>query len=277
MTESLLVNGVALDTYAIMLADSSGLMTTPPVRDTGIPIPGAHGVLAGSAANRYDPGRIVLKLAVHGSLPDGTIPGGSTELREFHSRRAELISMFHANPVNVDWTPEVGVVPVRRAVCRLDDQLSFTRLGVRADADVDVVLEIPGAFWSEITPITASATVASGGVLSLSSFAPSNAPITDGVVTFGPCSNPSLIQGGTFVAYDGVISAGRQLVVDCSDWSVGTGSGTAWTPSLSALRYSPGPSWFELDPTASLSLSFVHTGGGTAFVSFTARRRFLAP
>jgi hypothetical protein len=77
------------------------------------------------------------------------------------------------------------------------------------------------------------------------------------------------------VAYDGVISAGRQLTLDCSDWSVGTGSGTAWTPDHSKIRYSPGPGWFEFDPTATLAAQLTHTGGGSMFVSYTARKRYL--
>ncbi len=274
MTESVLVNGVSLDTYAVMLRDSSGLMITPDIQEGDIEVAGRHGALL-APTRRYATGRIVLRLWVAGALPDGSIPPGSNERREFFARRDELIRLFHARPVNVDYTPDLGVVPYRRAVCELDEALSFTRIGARADAAVNVALRIPEAFWADLAATTASATVATGGTLNLSAFAGANAPIGDGVITFGAGNNPTLIQGSTFVAYDGVISAGRQLTLDCSDWSVGTGSGTAWTPDHSKIRYSPGPGWFEFDPTGVLSAQLTHTGGGSMFVSYTARKRYL--
>lgn len=274
MAESVLVNGVSLDTYAVMLRDSSGLMITPDIREGDIEVAGRHGALL-APNRRYSTGRIVLRLSVVGALPDGTIPAGSNDRREFFARRDELVRLFHAHPVNIDYTPEVGVVPYRRAVCELDEALSFTRIAARPDASVGVALRIPDAFWADLTPTTASATVATGGTLDLSAFTGATAPIGDGTITFGPGSNPSLIQGATFVAYDGVISAGRQLTLDCSDWTLGVGTGTAWTPDPSKVRYSPGPGWFEFDPTGTLAAQLTHTGGSPVFVSFSARKRYL--
>lgn len=274
MTEKVLVNGVSLDTYAFMLGDSSGLMITPPLRKADVDVSGRHGTLP-APIRRYGPGKVVLKLAVLGAMPDGSIPGGSTERRQFFARRDELIALFHAPSVVLDYTPEDGVTPIRRAVCELDDEMSFKRVAAEPIATVPVVLRIPDSFWSDVATTTASGTVASGGTISLAGFAGSNAPITDGVVTFGPGSNPTLIQGGVFVAYDGVIAAGRQLTLDCSDWSVGIGSGSAWTPDRGAVRYDPGPSWFEFDPLRASTATLTHTGGSTMLASFTGRRRYM--
>lgn len=272
-----LVNGVDLATKAVALSTAEGLQDAPEWRDRDLEIPGQHGVLdVGSdpSAQRrsFGPGAITFTGWVKGVDPvTGAWSGGG--LAAYLTRVDELMSMFYARSLEIDHVRPDGT---RRAVARLAAAVTPAREPAAPwFGRWQAKCVIPGAFWADIAPTTASATVATGGTLSLASFAGSNAPIADGLITLGPCSNPTLLQGATFVAYDGVISAGRQLTIDCSDWSLGTGSGSAWTPSLSALRYGPGPAWFELDPTAGLSAVLQHTGGGTAFVGFAARRRFL--
>lgn len=277
MADPYSINTVPLQTLATQLSTAEGLQSGPEWRDRDIEIPGSHGVLdmgldPTGQRRAYGPGKIVYSGWVKGVDPTTGAWAGDG-LGPYLTRVDELMRMFYARALVMDHTRPDGT---RRATGKLVGAIEPARepsspwFG-RWEARV----QIPGTFWSEITPVTASATVVSGGTLSLATFAPSNAPIADGLITFGPGNNPTLTQGGTFVAYDGVITTGRQLTIDCSDWSLGHGSGTAWTPNPAALRYGPGPSWFELDPTAALSASLIHTGGGSMFVSFAARRRFL--
>lgn len=276
VTDPYLINGVDLATKAVALSTAEGLQDGPEWRDRDLEIPGRHGVLdVGSdpTAQRrsYGPGAITFTGWVKGVDP---ITGAlDSTLGAYFTRVDELMSVFHARSLQIDHVRPDGI---RRATARLAAAITPAREPASPwFGRWQAKCVIPDAFWADVAPTTASATVATGGTLNLAGFAGSNAPIADGVITFGPCSNPTLLQGSTLVAYDGVITAGRQLTIDCSDWSLGIGAGTSWTPSLSVLRYGPGPSWFELDPTAGLSAILQHTGGGTAFVSFTARRRYL--
>lgn len=272
-----LIDSVPLENLAVGLSTAEGLQVAPEWRSRDFEIPGAHGVfdpgLDPTGQRRpFGAGQITFSGWVKGVDPGtGLFTGGS--LATYFTRVDALMSMFHKRSLVIDHVRPDGT---RRAVARLGAALAPDRTPASPwFGRWEAMCVIPGAFWSEAATVTGSGTVVSGGSISLGVFAPSTAPIADGVVTFGPCSNPTLIQGGTYIAYDGVIAAGRQLTVDCSDWSLGAGSGTAWTPSPAALRYGPGPSLFELDTTAGLSVTLTHTGGGSAFAAFAARRRYL--
>lgn len=277
VTDPYLINGVSLATKAVGVSTAEGLQDAPEWRDRDLEIPGQHGLLdVGSdpSAQRrsYGPGSITFTGWVKGVDPTTGV-WLDDSLATYFTRVDELMSMFYARSLQIDHVRPDGT---RRAIARLTAAITPSREPASPwFGRWQAKCVIPGAFWADISPVTASTTVATGGTLSLAALAGSNAPIADGVITFGPCSNPTLLQGSTFVAYDAVISSGRQLTIDCSDWSLGIGSGTSWTPSLSVLRYGPGPAWFELDPTAGLSAVLQHTGGGSAFVSFAARRRYL--
>lgn len=275
MPEQIRVNGVDLDRLVSNVGSLAGLLRAPPRRGTGTVVPGRHGVLR-PATRAFGPGRLTLPMWVAGAdAVTGDNLAGDPAVTAFYALVDELVGLFHAPMVTI--THELPAGETRRAVGDLvDEPMDFTRqLGSPLFGQVSVELELPDPFWFDPAEVTASGTVATGGFVDLAPFAGSTGPVADGVVTFGPGSNPTLIQGGAFVAYDGIIAAGRQLTVDCGDWSLGTGSGTVWTPNVALLRYGPGPSWFELDPTGPGQAVLTHTGGGSMFVSFTGRRRYL--
>jgi hypothetical protein len=271
MTETLLVNGISLDTRSVMLTDISGLSTTPGRRGENILVPGRHGRIP-TRAKRYDQGEAVLSLWIDGCNPDGTIPGGSNALREFEKRRDEVIRVFHSDTVVIDYTPDSGLT--RRALCEIADVMDFTRRGVEPLARVSVALTIPGAFWFEIFDQTHTASLATGMSTVATPFAGATAPMDELVITFGPGNNPELGQGDVFLAYDGVIAGGRTLVVNTSTWQA-TGTG-GLVVDYSKLRHGGSPRWFEIapeDPAPTLQLS--HSGGGSMSVTITGKRRFL--
>lgn len=273
MTDSWVINGTTLGNVASRIEVAQDLQTTPERVDDTLPIPGTHGVLD-LGLLRYGPGTITFRMWVKGVNPTTGLFVGTGEA-EYFARVDELVNLFSARTLLVDHVRSDGT---RRATARLSGELKFDReRSVPLFGRFTATLLIPGAFWVGTADVTASGTVATGATISLAAFAPSNAPISDGTVTFGPCSNPTLYTSGgaTFVAYDGIITAGRQLTINSADWSLGAGSGTAWTPSMSVLRYGPGPTWFEVDPTGALTVTFAHTGGGTAFASFTGRQKWL--
>lgn len=278
--DTYLINGTDLTTLATRLETAEGHQEAPEWREADLEIPAMHGELdVGSdpTAQRrsFGPGRITFKGWVKGVDPvTGAWTGDG--LDEYFARVDELMRLFYARSLQVDHPRTDGT---RRAFARLAGSLAPAREpGHPWFGRWSAQLKIPAVFWSgtsDLTAGTAPGGVTSGGIVSLTPFAVASAPIADGVVTFGPGSNPTFIQGGTYVAYDAVIAAGRQLTIDCSDWSLGVGTGTAWTPDESKIRYGPGPAWFELDPTASLQAALTHTGGGAMFASFTGRPKFL--
>ncbi len=277
--DTYLVNGVDLRSHAWWLEVAEGLADAPEPRGDDLEIPGMHGALDPHAADtaarrRYGPGTITFRMGVKGVDPDtGAVPDDT--LAEYFTHLDGLQRLFNTRRVELVHPRGDGD---RRATARLAAPIRAVREPSSPwFGRFTAQLTIPAAFWTGPGDVTASATVATGGVLNLAGFAGGNAPITDAIIDFGPGNNPTLIQGGTYVAYDGVITAGRRLVIDCGDWSAGYGSGAVWSPDQGAIGYNPGPSWFELDPTAGDPPAAVltHTGGGTMNVMLTAPPTYL--
>lgn len=274
-TESVAVNGTNLMNAAVRLEDLSGLYASPARRSKNITVPGRHGEVV-IPVKLYTSGTIVLKMSVLGvDKVTGQVPSGSSDALEFQHRVDELMALFTSGTLQVDHTLPDG--SVRRAIAELDTspvvfqpQVSLPRYGT-----FSVALTVPTAFWTDTSAVSTTITGATGTVGSLSAFAGATAPMTGLTVTFGPCSNPQIAQGNTYLSYGGVIAAGQQLVVDCSSWSLSTGTGTAWSPSYSNVTYSPGPAWWSLDPTATMSATFTHTEGASASVTISGYRRFM--
>lgn len=271
-----LINAVPLETLARQVSTSEGLQRSPQKRDVDQDVPGMHGVLdIGSdpvAPRRsYGPGQITFSGWVQGVDPlTGAFTPGTTE-DVYYERVRELMRLFHARSLTmqspagrtaVGWLSS-EIEPVYEAADSWFGRWSAT-------------VKIPGAFWVGPVDVVLTATRPSGGAIALGQLADGDAPIQDALVTFGPGNNPTLIQGGAYLGYDGVIAGGRELGVTCdpSDPSVGPGAGALWTPEDSRIRYGPQSTWFEIDPTAG-DLTLNHTGGGQMSVRVEARPKYL--
>lgn len=270
MTESITVNGISLDTLAVMLPSTTGLARAATRRGDNIAVPGRHGRVA-VRRKPYEQGEIVLNLWVAGSLPDGTIPAGSTALRQFELRRDELLRAFHSDTVDVQVTPDSGLT--RRALCEVVDVMDFTRIGMEPLAQVSVALTIPGAFWTELADQTHTASLANAGATTATPFAGATAPMDELLITFGPGSNPELSQGATFLAYDGIIPAGQTLQVNTTTYKAYLNGVEI---DYSKLRHGGAPRLFEMYPAEPAPvLSLGHTGGGSMQVTVTGKRKYL--
>lgn len=279
ITDTYLINGVDLRTHAWSITTAEGLQDGPDLRGDDVVVPGAHGSLDLHAATsqqrrRYGPGTIRFNMWVLGVNPyTGLGPLADSDPSIYLARVDELQRLFNARTLTMVHPRADGD---RTATGRLAAPLKVVRepsSPLFGQFTAEVV--IPGAFWAESSLVTVTGTVASGATLDLSSLA-CNAPIADASVTFGPSSNPMVQHGGSYFQYGGVIASGKELAVDCAAFTLGTGAGTAWTPSLANIVYGPGPSWLELDTTAQpLELTFTHTGGGTAACTLTAYRKWL--
>jgi hypothetical protein len=269
--ETLTINGVALDTYALLLTDVSGLMVSPPLRGENTTVAGRHGVLQ-RPGKRFAAAELVLPLWVNGARPDGSVPSGSAAV-EFFQRRDELLQLLHSDPLVLAYTRPGGVTVEGR--CELVEALSFARAGVGAEAEVSVALTLLDPFWSDTED--SAQTITSGSPVELTAFAGSTAPIADARITFfGPVNNPRLAIGSRYVQFNGVIGEGRELLLDCGHWRASSGAGDDWSPPVTQIYREPGPAWLEISPSSGpLMATFTHSGSGSASVEIAGRRKFL--
>lgn len=278
MAVAITVNGVALSTLASKV--ESMRRTSPALRGNDIEIPGRHGSLA-LPHRSYGPGSIVWPMWLKGVDPTtGQVSAGTTvdELRRRYDAMCRLFGPFE---LDVRYTYDDGTV--RKALCRLwQEPLDFEEQPASPwFGRFTPALTIPGAFFSDVSAVTSGPHVlASGAEATLTEFAGATAPMDELTVTFGPGSNPSLSQPSTgfFVAYDGVIAAGQELVVETETWSLSTGAGTSWTPDVTLLRFGPVSRWFALTPPADGSapvVALTNTGGTSVSVTITGRRKYL--
>jgi hypothetical protein len=273
--EALAVNGVDLASYAYMTSDISSLLTVPARRGDNAVVPARHGRIQ-TGGKKFDANDVVLPLWLVGALPDGSIPADSTERAEFFKRRDELLRLFYADAVTLQFTRSTGTVTTTRA--EVADVVDFTRVGDAPVARVSIALTLLDAFWEEPVDRVQVITGATGTTAQLQAFAEATAPMADlHVRFFGPVSNPRLAVGDRWVQYNGVIAAGRELVLDAGTWTASIGSSATWVPNVRQVYREPGPAWFELDPAEPLNATFTHTGGGSASVEISGRRKYLAP
>lgn len=280
MTETLIANGVDLSSLVHDVTSIAGLLKAPKRRGSDLAVPGRHGLLRRSF-KLYDSNEFVLPMWVIGADPDtGDSPADSRLGAELlYARLEELVKVFTADRVVFEHHRPDGTV--RQAVCEMLDNWEPDWLfGGPMTGQLKVPLTMADPFWAETTPTSMTFTVATGTELDLTAFAPITAPVPDVTVEFGPCSNPELSQiyVGSYLAYDGIISAGRKLLIDVGLWRMSPSDGTAWNPGYATLRHGGvrGP-WFQIapEPTRPPKLIFTHTGGGTATVTISGRRRYL--
>lgn len=274
MAEAFTINGVSLDTYAYMLTDISGTMSTPARRGSNATVPGRHGAIR--TPKRFDVSQVVLPLWVNGALPDGSVPGDTTAANLFFTNRDALLKILQAPTLLLAYARPDGTS--RSAYAESAEVLEFARIGAGPEAKVSVALTLYEGFWFDTLAVSQGITGTTGTIQALTAFNGATAPMADLTLTFGPCNNPQINVGDSFVKYNGVIATGRQLVINAGNWTVNSGTGAAWQPDLRQIEFGPGPRWFELDPTvAPFEAEFVHTGGGSATVTINGRRRYLAP
>lgn len=278
MAETWTVNGTDLRSLAWRIEKGDGLASTPPLLDLDTAIPGRHGVLA-SARQLYGPGQLVLNMWVKGvDATTGLIPGGSTDVDQYHARVDTLAKLFSAATLTVVHTLPNGTA--RQAVGRLTGSVDFTReVSSPQFGRFSVAIRLHDPFWTDTSSQTQTVTLSTGATASLTSFAAATAPMDDLTLTFTAQSNPALEQpaAGILIAYDAVISSGRQLTVNCDTLQLGIGSGSSWTPDVTRLRF-VGSRGFELQPQAAgITVKLSHTGGGTASVTVAGRRKYLTP
>jgi len=274
VAERLLVNGVDLGSYTYMTTDVSSLLSVAARRGEDVVVAGRHGQIR-RGGRCFDAGEIVLPMWVVGANPDGSIPSGGME-QGFFRRKDQLLQLFYADEVVLAFRRPDGLELSTRAT--VAEVMDFTRRHAEPLAAVSVALTLPDAFWTDTQDVSQSITGVTGTSAELTAFAGSTAPIADARITFhGPVSNPQLTIGDRWVRFNGLVAAGRQLVLECGHWRATSGAGPAWDPSEIQVYREPGPAWLEIPASYTpLTALFSHSGGGSATVEIAGNRKFLA-
>jgi hypothetical protein len=291
MTATISVNGTSLDDLVAQGAEgSTGLHTVPGKRGSNIDVPQRHGQLH-VPHKRYQSTSLVFPMWVRGVNPDGTIPSGTDTATRlaFHARVRALVKLFVTGElVTIRHTLSDGAA--REITGEVTDVWDWTIRGSGRHTlgQVSVGLNCADPFWTDLTDSVETFSVTTGNTATLDDFSSASAPMDDLIVRFHPQSNPELTQDstGVFLAYDGVIDAGRKLEVNTATWAV-TGTidaGGTWVPGsaptqhIARIRHGGSPRLFSLAPQSpSPVVSLVHTGGGTATASITGKQRHLVP
>lgn len=288
MTESISANGTNLDDLVAQgVEGSSGIFSIPGKRGSDHELPGSDGALH-VPGKRYRAGTVLLPMWVRGVNPDGSIPSDAGARLQFHQRLRELVALFAVDElVTIRHTLSDG--SAREISGEVIDVLDFTIIGTGRNTlgKVGVALSCPDPFWADIADATSNFTLATGATVELDEFATASARMRDLTVTFFPGSNPRLIQPktGLYLAYSGIIAAGRRLVVNCADWTV-TGTvdaggtwnpGTAPTQHIRRIDHGRSDRFFTLAPERPNPpvVRLEHTGGGTMAARISGRPRHL--
>ncbi len=279
-TISYSINGVPLLSLASRIETAEGTQTAPALVGDDVPVWGRDGALdvhqLGQQRRPDGIGRITFALALKGVDPDTGLISAGGSLQDYLDGVDRAIRLFYTRTLTIDAQRPDG--SVRRAIGHLlpGESLDFTReRSSPAFGRYVAAIAIPAAHWTDLDAVTTGPIArTTGGTVSLTAFAEATAPCTDLDVVFGPGNNPRLTTSGGHLAWNGVIAAGRELLLSTGTGLTGPGAGAVWTPGYLGLDYSPGPGYFEIDPSEPLSAVLTHTGGGSMTVQITGRRRY---
>jgi hypothetical protein len=273
-----LVNGVDLTTFATRIATAEGLQQSPDLVGGFVDMPGLDGVFdpfgsPGLSRPPDGPATVTFDMWLKGvDKTTGLIP--TTTEREYYKRWDELVTLFYRRSLVVDHSGPTGV---RRATGRLQSGMKPSR--ERSSpwfGRMKVTVIIPSGYWADLNPTsTGIQQLSNGGALDLSTFADATAPCTDLLVRFnGAVTNPKLTTStGGYLGWNGSIISGRMVEFNTTDGTIGAGTGGSWTPGY-WHDYGPGPLYFEVDPSETLTATFTHAGAGTVGVEVIGRRHY---
>jgi hypothetical protein len=276
--EQLTANGVLLNNG--LWSEVEGLQTlfvVPGLRGENSVVPGRHGVIQ-TPRKRYDATEVVIPMHVKGvNRGNGLMPPrAAARLLE---NVDHLLGAFHTETVTLAYRRDDATTRTVTAELAADPVVVVRERSVPPLARVTVALTLLDPFWTESQDVSQTITGVNGTTTALTAFQGSTAPITDAIIRFiGPISNPKLAIGERHVRYNGVIPAGRELVLECGHWRAHSGAGASWSPDVRQVYREPGPCWLEIPASAAAqAITFTHTGGGAASVEISGRRRFLSP
>lgn len=282
MTEYSL-NDEPLRNFAQRIAGGEGLQVTAPLIGDNVSLPGMDGALnvfaLGQQRRPDGEGRWVVALSMKGVDPvTGEFDPGTT-LRDYLDNCDDMIRRWYARTLTIDALRPDGTT--RRAVGHLvpGESLDFTReRSSPAFGTYVASVAIPTGRWTDTATVTTGVqALTTESNVDLSAFDDATAVCTDLEVRFGVGLNPRLDKADGYLKWNGEITTGRQLVIFTRTSLTDDGSGSVWVPGYSSLEYTPGPRYFEIDPSQPLEATFTHEGVGTMEVEIVGPRHYRTP
>jgi hypothetical protein len=273
VAESITVNGVNLADFASNIEDISFAWRAPGIRNEDYTVPGRHGVVK-NPSRYYEAPILPIPLFLKGVDKTTGLSTSSNTDDYLRIKAREVVALFQQDPLTIVHTyPDGSAV---QAIGRLAmEPIDFTRTTTApASARVGIAVAIPGAFWTDTTVTSQTLSGTTGSTLSFTSFSGASAPMDEMTVTFtGSIINGKIVQtGGSTLAYNDVVDAGRTAVFN-PDWTfAGTGG---LTMDFSKIVHFGSARFFELKPGEPPQVTLTHTGGGSASVTLSGRRKYL--
>jgi hypothetical protein len=282
-TETITVDGVDLNTYAINVSTLAGRLRTPAVRGNNLTIPGRHGQLR-TKQKFFQDNVITLPMWVRGTnATTGASPSRST----FFTNIDALTSLFGNRNGLLDVRHTLADGSVRQCFAEVLEVLDFSTAGSwgNPSADFTVALTIPSGFWQSVSTVTQTFTSPTRpSTLSLTSFAGVTAPMDDLTFTItGPITNPEIhayensaaLEVPIWFKYTGVIAASTSLIVNCNNWTV---TGTGFTPTYNLLTHTGSSRFMSVLPAPSAGSPQIRlegSAGSPASVAVSGYKKFL--
>lgn len=272
--ERLWWGGVDVASWAVRAIDLSGLLAVPERRGENVEVGGRHGSIR-TPRKKYSGRELVVEFWVRGTLPDGTVPEDPPQVFYDNLRTlARLIAQEELPLVHQLPDGTVREIPVEVTAAFAPDRFKTGDL-----AKVKIAFTSSEAFWRAQEVTTVAAALGSGGTRALDEFGPSDAPVDDVTVTFGPGPGRTLtaVESGLWLRYNATIPTGQTLVIDCGRKQL-TGAG-GLVPDRRLLQVHPEDGrWLAVDPVLDgpPTIRLDHGGGSASVpVSIAARQKWM--
>ena len=279
MAEKLYVNGVPLQSESVTIETLDGLWNSPKIRGSDYNVPGRHGVVR-NPLRIYDSAQITIPLFVTGINPTNGVAFPDEHVDQLRANVKALVKLFSAETLVI--THEYPNGSAVQAIGRLAyDPMTFERnTSFPESTKIAFVVDIPGAFWTDvnITSQTVSATSSETVPILWTSFQDADAPMDELEISFhGPCSNPRIQQGGMWLQWNDIIPGGQIIKFnpDMSFYGQTNVDDDVFQLDYSRISHFGSARWFELHPDSPPRTLFTHTGGGSASVTLTGRKKYL--
>lgn len=281
--ETLSVGGVVLNTLAKNIESLTGRLKVAAIRTDNLIVPGRHGRLH-TQQKYYDEGQIILPMWVRGCDDNGVVPASTRT--QFFQNIDILSALFRPGDGLLEVLHTLPDGSVRRAWCEVTEVIDFSVQGGNAPlGKFSVAMRVPAAFWEDQLSVSLDMPLTQNG--NIVPFGGMTAPIEDGVFTItGPCVNPrveALYNGASlstpnWFQYNGSLTTGQTLKVDCGNWVLTGGGG--FVPSYANFTHAGASRWLIIVPppssgTPQLKVTATGITGGVSKINLTAKRKFL--
>lgn len=286
------LDGVPLDDPAGRWFIDGGTFELPPLaaaRTVDVTVPGRHGILP-VAGLELEPVTVGASLVITDTTPAGA-SGGVSQLHANYEAVKALVGRRHRHAV-LGYHMDADTVRVADAILTSGATPEVVSQRVLR---LPVLWQIPTVFWRDPAPAVW------GRLLHLlatpthvDTLAGATAPIIDALLRItGPATDPWLSDAATGgrIAYDGTLTAGQSLLIDCGRMRAALVTDDAWnvddgqdvTGRVEATGPGSGSRWLHLtpepipgDPTARrVTVTAGAASASGALVEIKARRAYL--